>query len=75
MHVCLKTFACMCVLLKRVWDCTLCLLPKLNVIFAQAKAQGTSEFLWHHVNRSKLVDRLGCNFLVTSITLSLVVSN
>jgi len=37
-------------MLKKVYECILHLLSKLNVIFAQAKAQGTSQFLWHQAS-------------------------
>jgi len=50
---------------------------KLNVIFAQAiEFKKLANSLWHQsINRSKLVNHLGYNLLVRSVTLSLVVSS
>jgi predicted nucleic-acid-binding Zn-ribbon protein len=70
-------FACFVCMFKRVWECTLHLLLKLNVIFAQAlefKKLANSYDIKHQY-RSKLVNHLGYNLLVRSVTLSLVVSS
>jgi len=46
----LEGFRLLVCMLKKVYECILHLLSKLNVIFAQAKAQGTSQFLWHQAS-------------------------
>jgi hypothetical protein len=46
LNACLLEGFCLLVcMLKRVYECILHLLPKLNVTFAQVRAQGTSQFL------------------------------
>ncbi len=51
LNACLCEGFCLLVcMLNKVWECTLRLPLKLNVIFAQARVQKTSQFLWHQTS-------------------------
>jgi hypothetical protein len=74
MHVCFEVFASLCVCLKKSKNAFYTYCQSLMLVLHKLKLKEL-DLMASNIEISKLVDHLGCNFLVTSITLSLVVNS